>query len=575
MSESGRARLAVASPWSLPPPWLRQWQRTWLAGDLTAGVVVAVMLVPQSLAYAMLAGLPPQVGLLASLLPLLAYAVFGSSRTLSVGPAAITSLMVVQALTPLAAPGSLTYVALAWCVALGSGLLLLAMGAWRLGFLSQLLSRPVVQGFTVASALLILAGQVAPLLGEPSMGTTLPDILRSAWGLVRSGVMAHPGDLVVGVGALVALGLGARWVTPLLGQRLWPLLVLVSASLGAAWLSSHTAWQPALVGTVSLQGTEVAGAWSQVRHLEASHFTALAMPILLISLVSFVSSVSVAQSFALKQGERIDADRELLGLGLANVGSTVLGGMPVSGGLSRSVVNEAAGARSPLAGVVTALLLAALLSTLIPWLAWLPKAALAAVIIMAVAGLIEGQSLRAAWRYDRTEAGAFLSTALGVLLVGFEAGILLGMAWSMGAMIWRHSQPHMAEVGRLPGTEHFRNVARHQVEVLPGVLMVRVDESLDFTNVQRVEQRLCELIHSRGDTRHVVLLLSAVNHIDHTAIQSLLELDTALADQGKTLYLAHIKGPVMDRLSAGRVADRFNGRHFMSAQQAWEALSGL
>lgn len=585
VNEGRRVGSAGQAPWAFPPPWVRQWQRAWLTGDLTAGLVVAVMLVPQSLAYAMLAGLPPQVGLFASLLPLLAYAVFGSSGSLSVGPAAITSLMVAQSLAPLATPGSLTYQAMAWCLALGSGLLMLLMGVLRLGFLSQLLSRPVVQGFTVASAILIFAGQVAPLMGWPSLGYTVPEMLWSAWKQVSTPSDVQAGDALMGLGALLALGVGPRMVSALgrlshwpvagvqIASRLWPLVVLVLATLVASWMGAQTDLHPALVGSVG-RGDAVAGAtWSTLASLGRDDLRGLVMPVLLIGLVSFVSSVSVAQAFALKRGERIDADRELLGLGLANVGGAVLGGMPVAGGLSRSVVNEAAGARSPLAGIVTAVLLGLLLLTMMPVLAYLPKAALAAVIIMAVAGLIEWQALRSAWRYDRAEAWSFLSTAVGVLLIGFEAGIMLGMAWSMGAMIWRHSQPHMAAVGRVPGTEHFRNMARHQVECLPGVLMVRVDESLDFTNIQRVEQRLCELIHGQTSSRLVVLLLSAVNHIDHTAMQSLLELDQALKDQGKTLYLAEIKGPVMDRLQAGDLARRFEGRCFMSAQQAWTALS--
>lgn len=322
-------------------------------------------------------------------------------------------------------------------------------------------------------------------------------------------------------------------------------------SLGSPWASvSRAFWQP----------------------LRLSDLRDLFAPTVLLALVGFVSSVSVAQTFAMKHGERIDSDRELLGLGLANVGSTVLGGMPVSGGLSRSVVNEAAGARSPLSGVISALLLGAALPLLMPGLAWLPRAALAAVIIYAIANLVELGSLRAAWRYERNEGWAFVSTALGVLFIGFDAGLGLGMAWSMAAMIWRHSQPHVAEVGRLPGTSHFRNVSRHEVETLPGAVFVRVDESLDFTNVQRVELKFCELVHGRAGASKVVLLLSAVNHIDHTAAQTLLALDEALADQGKVLHLAEIKGPVMDRLKAAGMDIRFAGRQHLSAQQAWDAL---
>ncbi len=584
MSIPRRMLPGTDAPWAWPAPWMRQWQRAWLHGDLSAGVVVAVMLVPQSLAYATLAGLPAQAGLLASLLPLLAYALFGSSASLSVGPGSITSLMVAQALVPLAQGSVGRYAAMAAFLALASGLLMLLMGVLRMGFLSQLLSRPVVQGFTVASALLILLGQLAPLLGWPALGYTLPDMVPAVAAQFGHDMVGLKGDAIVGGASLLMLACGQPLTSALarvlrlapttsaVWLKLWPVAVLVAAAWLAKGLSTHEGLSAALVGQVSL-GSPLASVSSAFwQALRLSDLRDLFAPTVLLALVGFVSSVSVAQTFAMKHGERIDADRELLGLGLANVGSTVLGGLPVTGGLSRSVVNEAAGARSPLAGVISALLLGAALPLLMPLLAWLPKAALAAVIIYAIANLVELGSLRAAWRYERTEGWAFVSTALGVLFIGFEAGLGLGMAWSMAAMIWRHSQPHVAEVGRLPGTSHFRNVARHEVETLPDTVFVRVDESLDFTNVQRVELKFCELVHGRAGASKVVLLLSAVNHIDHTAAQTLLALDDALADQGKTLHLAEIKGPVMDRLKAAGMDIRFAGRQHLSAQQAWDAL---
>lgn len=575
------------APWSWPPPWVRQWQRADLHGDVVAGLVVAVMLVPQSLAYAMLAGLPVQAGLLASVLPLVAYAAFGSSRAMSVGPAAITSLMVAQTLSPMAAPGSAHYQALAWCLALGSALVLGLMGWRRLGFLSQLLSGPVVQGFTVASALLILVGQAAPLVGWAGLGHTLPDMARALAQRVQASAWPAWGDAVVGLATLAVLMAG-RPLAAFIGRmlhwpaartdvlsRLWPLVGLLAAVGVAELLQRGLDAFVHRVGAVSLFSEGGATLWPDAAALAQVDVPSLLVPVLLISLVGFVSSMSVAQTFALRQGDRVDADRELLGLGAANLGSTLLGGMPVSGGLSRSVVNEAAGARSPLSGLVSAGVLVVMLAALLPALALLPKAALAAVIMTAVSGLLTLRPLREAARTDRSEAGAFVGTAVGVLLVGFEAGILLGMAWSIGAMIWRHSQPHVAEVGRLPGTEHFRNVQRHQVERLPGAIWLRVDDSLDFTNIQRVEQALCALIQARPEARHVVVLMSAVNHVDHTAGQALLTFDAAQQAQGRTLWLAEIKGPVMDRLHAAGIAERFEGRIVRSGQDAWLRLTSL
>ncbi|MDE2076449.1 MAG: SulP family inorganic anion transporter [Burkholderiales bacterium] len=583
---AGRQPLNSGAPWSFPPPWVRAWRQDWLAGDLSAGVVVAIMLVPQSLAYAMLAGLPAQVGLMASLLPLLGYAAFGTSGALSVGPGAITSLMVFQALSPLAVPGGISYGVLSAALALGSGLLLMLMGGLRLGFLSQLLSRPVVQGFTVASALLIMLGQVASLMGWKSLGSTLPDMLEQ----LMQHVLTWPAGAVNGNAQVGLASVALLWAGPKLlnrvgravglsaarvqiGVRLWPLGVLLSAAWIAQHLLSTGAGPISLVGEVKLNVAAARDSLLQLGESLPAVWQPLAMPVLLVALVNFVSSMSVAQNFALRQGLRVDADRELIGLGVANLGSTVLGGMAVTGGLSRSVVNDAAGARSPLAGVITALILGIMMALFLPWLSYLPKSALAAVIVMAVVGLIDFRPLRQAWVYDRADAWAFVATALGVLLVGFETGILIGIAWSLGTLIWRHSQPHMAEVGRVPGTHHFRNVNRHRVEQLNGVLMVRVDESLDFTNIQRVELRLCELVHGRERIERIVLLLSAVNHIDHSAMQTLLELDRNLSDQGRCLYLAEVKGPLMDRLKHSRMDALFEGRIFLSAQHAWDALA--
>lgn len=580
---------APVPPWRLPPPWWQNWRRADLGGDLTAGMVVAIMLVPQSLAYALLAGLPPQVGLLASILPLIGYALFGSSRVLSVGPAAVTSLMLAQTLSAWAEPGSTHYLAWSAVLALGSGTLMLLMGSLRLGFLSQLLSRPVVQGFTVASAVLILVGQLVPLLGGSARIHTLPDAW--AWSVATGtqyeswaawlAAMQWSLDASIGLGTLACLWLGPAALTPLLQRiglgaqqrlivvRLWPLVVLLGAA-GVVWaVGPHTVQ---VVGAVALDGPS---AWQSVAAItSASHevWVDAMKAIALITLVSFVSSVASAQVYAIREGERLDADRECLGLAAANIGSALLGGMAVSGGLSRTVVNHAAGARSPLAGVITAVILAVGLLVLLPGLAYLPKSALAAVIIAAVVNLVEWRALRQAWRYDKGDAWAFVVTAAGVLFVGFDVGIGAGLTWSLAVMVWRHSQPHIAEVGRVPGTEHFRNVERYEVEQLPGVIVLRVDESLDFTNIQRVEAGLCQRIRQRCEAVDVVLLLSAVNHLDLSAVQTLLELDRALADQGKRLYLAEIKGPVMDRLKACRLDRQFEGRIFLSAQHAWDAL---
>jgi SulP family sulfate permease len=523
------------------PPWVRTYKAVRLPGDLTAGLIVTALLIPQSLAYAMLAGLPLQVGLYASILPLVAYAALGSSMTLAVGPVAVLSLMTASALQPLAAPGSPEYIALAVQLALLSGAMLLVFGALRLGFLAQFLSQPVVAGFIAGSALLIAYSQLRHVVGSPT--TT-----------------------AIGVGTIAYLLAARRYIPGLLG-KLAPMVAVIVATLLTGALHLDTQAGVPIVGTVP-EGlpalSRVVPGWDAV--------SALWLPALLISLVGFVESVSVARSLALKRAERIVPDRELLGLGAANVASALSGGFPVTGGFARSVVNFAAGANTPLAGIVSALLMAVVLAGLTGWFFYLPIAVLAATIIVAVLSLVDWTALRDAWRYDRSDALAFVATMGGVLVLGVEEGVVLGVALSLATLVWHASRPHIAVVGRIAGTEHFRNVERHAVETLPGLVAMRIDESLFFGNAAAVEERIERVLAEAPGAKRLLLILSAVNRIDATALGMLTELEQDLERRGVTLYLAEVKGPVMDRLAAAPFGARIKGRTFLSAHSAFQAL---
>ncbi len=558
---------------SLLPAWLRHYQAAWLAGDLTAGLIVTVMLIPQSLAYAMLAGLPPQVGLYASILPLVAYALLGSSMTLAVGPVAVVSLMTASALQPLAAAGSAEYAALAVQLALISGVMLLAFGVLRLGFLAYLLSHPVISGFITGSAVLIAIGQLPYILGVSVHGT---GVLNKLAGLAAAWPQLKPPTLIVGVSTLVFLWLARRSMAPMLVRcglsesvagllaKLAPMFaVVVSTAVVAIWQLDGSAGI-AIVGVVPQGLPQLA-----LIVPDADTLGLLWLPALLIALIGFVESVSVAQSLALKRQQRIVPNRELLGLGAANLASALSGGYPVTGGFARSVVNFAAGAHTPLAGVVAALLMALVIAALTGLFFYLPHAVLAATIIVAVIGLVDLDSLRRAWRYDRADALSLLGTALGVVLLGVEAGILTGVALSLGALVWRSSRPHMAVVGRVPGTEHFRNVLRHQVETVPGLLALRVDESLFFANATVVEDRIGDHLRADPQLRQVLLICSAVNQIDATALEVLTELERSLAARGIVFLLAEVKGPVMDRLRHTDLGQQLDGRIFLSVHDAF------
>lgn len=563
---------------ALLPDWLRRYQRQWIAGDLTAGLIVTVMLIPQSLAYAMLAGLPPEVGLYASVLPLIAYALFGTSMTLAVGPVAVASLMTASALAPLATAGTAEYIAQAVLLALMSGVLLFAAGLLRLGFLAYFLSHPVISGFISGSAVLIAIGQLKSLLGVSLPSGSVIDTLSA---LLASVERINPTTAVIGGAAIAFLLFSRLRLAPLLKAlglppklaemmtRLAPMAAVIVATVYVAHSGVDRTAGVSIVGNVP-SGMPALGlpslAWSQLNGLW--------LPALLISLVGFVESVSVAQSLALKRGQRIQPDRELLGIGAANIASAFSGGYPVTGGFARSVVNFSAGAHTPAAGVISAVLMAVVVAGLTGWFHYLPHTVLAATIIVAVTALIDIDTLKEAWRYDKADALSLLLTFGGVLLLGVEEGILLGVALSLAVLVWRSSHPHMAVVGRVPGTEHFRNVDRQQVETVPGLVALRIDESLYFANAHMLEEKVEALLRAQPETRGILLIMSAVNQLDATALGALTDLEKNLASRNICLQFSEVKGPVLDRLRPTPLGQRMKDRIFLSTHQAFLAFTG-
>jgi SulP family sulfate permease len=538
--------------------WLRHYRREMLPGDISAGIVVTMMMIPQGMAYAMVAGLPPVAGIYASIVPPLLYALFGTSSTQSIGPMAIISLMTASILAPLAAPGSALYGVLAAQLALLSGAVLLVCGLLRIGFLANFFSRPVMSGFTIGSAILIIWGQLPVLLGGK-----LPHI--------------HLPSTLLGLGALALLLWARQWMAGTLrrvgvpavaadiGAKLAPMAVV----LGALALMATTGLHERGVATTGAVANGLPGLNLAT---SSAHWQALLQPALLIGFMVFLISMSGSQALALKRGEKLVSNAELVGLGAANIGSALTGGFPVTGSISRSAVNFAAGANSQLASVITALLLGVALVAPTGWLALLPLPVLAATIIVAVSSLVDLSLLHTAWRYDRADAAALVATAGGVLALGVEAGVLVGVALSMGALIWRASRPHIAVLGRIAGTEHFRNIDRYSAATAPGLLMLRVDAGLFFGNVEAVNERIEEELAAHSDTRHLVLVLSAVNDIDTSALFGLKELNASLLPRGVLLHLAEVKGPVMDRLKQSDLLQTLSGRLYLSAAMAWDDL---
>ena len=555
--------------------WGRRYNRQTLTSDLVAAVIVTIMLIPQSLAYALLAGLPPEVGLYASVLPLVAYAIFGTSSALAVGPVAVVSLMTAAAVGRIAAEGTADYASAAILLAGLSGAMLLAMGLFRLGFVANFLSHPVISGFITASGLIIATSQLGGLLGIKTEGHAMPELLSSIW--------AHIGTinfytLAVGV---VALGLLlwirydlknwlARFGVPkgvaTVIVRAGPVLVVF---LTMAWsaLFDLKGKGVALVGEVP-QGLPMLSLPS----FNLDTIQALAVPALIISIVGFVESVSVAQTLAAKRRERIEPNQELIGLGASNIAAAIGGGYPVTGGFARSVVNFDAGAATPAAGAFTAIGIALATLLLTPFLAVLPKATLAATIVVAVLTLVDFSILRRAWSYSKADFVAVALTLVGTLGFGVETGIALGVGASILVFLYRSSRPHAAIVGQVPGTEHFRNIKRHKVDTVPGLLSIRIDESLYFANARYLEDLLIDQMAQNPGLTDVVLMCSAVNAVDMSALESLEAIEHRLRDNGIRLHLSEVKGPVMDKLKHTDFLKHLSGEVYLSQHQAIRAI---
>ena len=558
------------------PHWISHYQRDHLSDDVIAGLIVTVLVIPQSLAYALLAGLPPQVGLYASIFPVLAYAILGSSMTQAVGPVAITAIMTFAVLSPLETPGSPQYLMLAATLSLFSGVLVLAFGALRMGFLSQLLSRPVISGFISGSAILIVLSQIKFLLGIPAAGNSSWQVLAS---LAENFSRVNRITLVVGSVALILLLATRLWLARGLvvvgigtkqaefAVRLMPLAVLIVATGVVAGLKLDVTGGVAVVGEIK----EGVASFSFFVP-DAQALKMLVGPALTLALIGMVQNITMAQALAIRRREKVDTNRELVGLGAANITAAFYGGMPVGGGLSRSAVNTAAGAQSPLASIVSALSMLTIVALGTDWLAKLPLAVLAASIVVAAISMVDVQALRQAWAYDRADALALLGTALGVLVLGIQQGIAVGIGLSLAALLLRASTPHIAVIGRIHGTEHFRNVERHGVETLPGVLFMRIDESLFFGNLSAVEARLTAELERSPGTHDLVLIMSAVNRIDTTAMEVLTDLNRELAEHGIHLHLAEVKGPVQDRLEKSPLWPALSGSVHLSVNEAFESF---
>ncbi|MGD9918446.1 MAG: SulP family inorganic anion transporter [Paenirhodobacter sp.] len=556
--------------------WGRAYTRTTFEADIVAALIVTIMLIPQALAYALLAGLPAQIGLYGSILPLVVYALLGTSRTLAVGPVAIISLMTAAAVGQIAARGTPEYLGAAIALAFLSGLMFLAMGFLRLGFITAFLSHPVISGFISATGLLIAAGQVKHFLGTGAEGQTLLPMIS---GIVENLGAIKPVTVLISTlsigflfwsrkhlkGVLEALGMAAR--PAMILSRAAPLFA-VAGTTALTWGFGLERFGLATVGTIP-RGLPMPA----LPPFDLALWRELALPAALITIIGYVETISVAQTLAAKRRQRIDPDQELIAQGGINLASAFSGGLPISGGFARSVVNFDAGAATPAAGAFTAVGMALATLFLTPALYHLPKATLAATIFTAVISLIDVKAIGKTWRYSRADGFAMVVTILVTLFEGVVAGISAGVVLSILLQLWRASRPHAAVMGQVPGTEHFRNIRRHRVIETPEVLSIRIDESLWFPNARFLEDTIYDAVAAEPAIRHVVLNCPAINYIDASALEALEAVNARLKDAGVLLHLSEVKGPVMDRLMRSDLLAHLGGKVYLTQFDALMALA--
>ncbi|OUR76431.1 hypothetical protein A9Q83_14785 [Alphaproteobacteria bacterium 46_93_T64] len=559
--------------------WMQGYQRTTFSGDLTAGIITAILLIPQAMAYSALAGLPPEIGLYASIAPPILYAFFGSSRTLAVGPVAVASLMVAHALSTLALQGSSEYIAAALVLSLMIGICFLVIAALRLGFLTEFLSHPVMSGFTSAAALMIAFSQLTPFAGfETKLLFTdflSSHFLNDVWNRINGTTF------LIGIISITLLYLARKFLGVILEKisflaplsaglsKTGPLLVLILMTSIVMTLDLDQTSAVSVIGLIP-EGIPAFHApdfnWEIIEELAPSA--------LLITMISYVESVAIAKVLASKRRQKLDVNQEAWGLGFANLGSGLTGGSPVCGGFSRSVVNFSAGANTQLAAIITACLIGLTLAFFTPLFYYVPKAVLAAIILVAILDLVDVKGFIKNLKYDRADGISESVTFVAVLALGIEKGLTIGILMSLGLHFWRSSRPHIAIVGQVGDTEHFRNILRHKVKTYPHLLALRIDESLFFANASYLENFVLNEVAENSEITDILFICSAVNAIDGSALHTLEMLHDELRDANVELHFAEVKGPVMDRLKESKFFKTHQeDRVFLSTFDAFKHLS--
>lgn len=544
--------------------------------EISTGLMMAVLVIPQSLGYAVLAGLPPIMGLYSAIVPTLVYAYVGSSSVNAVGPVAITAIMTAGALSSYAL-GSLQYQAMAVTLALMVGVILAVAHLLRLGWIMQFVSRGVASGFISGAAALIILGQLKHLLGMPLVGSSLTEMMMNLVGYDR---FIHPPTALLGLTVFALLMVNRYYPTLIHGllYRLLPkhihahvsrffIVVMVTVTIIMARYYELEGF-----GIATLAPLPVNLTLPTIPIISIDIITTLLPSALLIALIAFISSASVAGNLARIRHEPFVANQELKGLSLANIASALFGGFAVSGGISRTGLNVALGANSPLSSIVCSLGVLVIMMYLGQFITGLPYAVLSAIIITSAIAMIDVASFKTSYAYDKHEALALIITFLVCVSFGLNIGLITGLLVSFALLIYRSHRVHIAMVGQVGDSEHFRNIHRHDVRTFDDIVLIRIDESLYFGNVSTVRNTLDSLYHQHDHAHHIVLIMTAVNHVDLSAQEMLADFNTTLQKKGKQLHFSEIKGPVMDALKHTPVITHLSGQVFLSTSMAVKTL---
>lgn len=555
--------------------WLKQYNVPKFKADLLSALIVIAMLVPQGMAYAIVAGLPPITGLYASVLPMIIYAMIGGSPTLSIGPVALISMMTFATLNPFFEVGSASYIQAACLLALLVGLISLVLGVFKFGFLIRLISHPVIKSFIIASAVLIALSQVKLLVDVPLNIDNMSYFLISFWQYLP---LMHIETLILGLIAIAFLAFmpgvlrsstAARWISEPIRSFMIKALPLIMIFIAIAVMQRFN---------LADYGIKTVGDIP-------SGFPPLSMPYwswdlvvkllpgaAMIAMVSFVESISIAEATAFQNRSELNSNQELIALGLANLSAGVSSAFPVTGSLSRTVVNADAGAKTPMAGVISSLFIIIVSLYFTGLFRELPLAILAATIMVSIWRLVDFKPFIETWRYSKADGIAMWVTFFGVLFIDISTGLIIGIVSTFFLLLWRVSRPHIAVIGQVNGTQHFRNIHRFQVITQPEIVSIRIDESLSFLNISSLNEFILQEISGNQALKHVIINCSSISNIDLSALETLTDLNEELFKLGIKLHFSEVKGPVMDKLKRSSLIQNLHGQVFLTHYQAVDHL---